>query len=431
VAGEDRFKQAVTAEGVVRISDDEDATKLRFFADTDTLQVGAAAKLRLHSRLDGGLALLTFEGDSIIAHRIITLKKGFNNLALDVDHVHFPNFTACVTAMDGRELRVAQRGFRVERQLNVTVTPKQKIYDPSAEAEVELTVTDQLGKPVVGELSLALVDEALYALFGDGTPSIRDFFQKDATRKSDFHINSSTGFEYTAVTQKVLKELLDEVARLERKDKERNQLKAATKQLQEQQLALGRPQLKREMMELAQKKSQFIPRRNSGMVPGMPITGGNKSSSALASAVTPGAGGGFGGEGIMSGEKSGKKGANPSGFFPYPNATRGERRPLQTGNGRFALDRIKGKDFFAFRLGDLNGDGEDAGGAAADPVIRRELAGAGHWLPAVVTDAKGKATVKFTLPSSASEWRLTARGVTVQTLVGQARRRWLRDRIFS
>ena len=32
--------------------------------------------------------------------------------------------------------------------------------------------------------------------------------------------------------------------------------------------------------------------------------------------------------------------------------------------------------------------------------MRRELANAGHWLPAIVTDAKGKATVKFTFPAA-------------------------------
>ena len=72
---------------------------------------------------------------------------------------------------------------------------------------------------------------------------------------------------------------------------------------------------------------------------------------------------------------------------------------------------------FAANLGDEDKDGEAAGGDAA---IRREMAGAGQWLPVIVTDAQGKATAKFTLPNSASEWRLTARGGTVQTLVGQA-----------
>ena len=245
-AGEDRFEQPVTAEGQVRISDDEDTTKLRFFADSDTLQVGADAKLRLHSRLEGGLALLTLEGDSIIEHRVLNLKAGFNEIDLEVDHVHF-ELHRRVNALDDRELRVAQRGFRVERQLNVTLKPKADTYAPGAEAEVELTVTDQLGKPVEGELSLALVDQALYTLFGDTTPEIGGFFQTGATRKSDFHVGHSGAFEYIAVTRKVLKELLDEKDRLARKNREAEQLEKASKELVRQQLALGAPQLRGEM----------------------------------------------------------------------------------------------------------------------------------------------------------------------------------------
>ena len=164
-SGKDRFDQVVTAEGGVSISDDEDATKLRFFAESDTLQVGGEAKLRLHSRLDGNLALLTFEGETIISHRVITLKRDFNNIPIAVSHEHFPNFRVCVSAMDGRELRVAHKPFIVERQLKVVVKPQKDTYAPGAKGKVDITVTDQLGKPVAAELSLALIDEALFAIF--------------------------------------------------------------------------------------------------------------------------------------------------------------------------------------------------------------------------------------------------------------------------
>ena len=394
-AGEDRFEQPVTAEGQVRISDDEDTTKLRFFADSDTLQVGADAKLRLHSRLEGGLALLTLEGDSIIEHRVLNLKAGFNEIDLEVDHVHFPNFTACVNALDDRELRVAQRGFRVERQLNVTLKPKADTYAPGAEAEVELTVTDQLGKPVEGELSLALVDQALYALFGDTTPEIGGFFQTGATRKSDFHVGHSGAFEYIAVTRKVLKELLDEKDRLARKNREAEQLEKASKELVRQQLALGAPQLRGEMTQEMSKAREL-----AGAIRNM------DGKKGLSTGIVPrfnmggGAGGGVFTNGAIPGDKRASSRSATGGFA----------------GTEFAAGRRFQRNESLFFGGKLGGEGD----AGENTIMRRELANAGHWLPAIVTDAKGKATVKFTLPSSASEWRLTARGVTVQTLVGQA-----------
>ncbi|MDP7585882.1 MAG: alpha-2-macroglobulin family protein, partial [Verrucomicrobiota bacterium] len=410
VAGEDRFKQTVSAESQVRISDEEDATKLRFFAQSDTLQVGAQAKLRLHSRIEGGLALLTLEGEEIIEHRVITLKKDFNEINLGVDHVHFPNFKACVNAMDGRELRIAQKAFTVERQLKVSVKPREETYEPAAEAEVEISVTDQLGKPVEGELSLALVDEALYSQFGDAIPHIRDFFQKDARRHADFRASSSVGFAYTAPTRKVIKELLDEKTRLARREEETKRLAQAGQQLEGRQLLLLGGDAQRELQEEMVTEVEIAGER--------PLNMPNSVTWSNASGLSSQTSGGAFADGRLQLELNGKLPSlgtvlvDPTGRF---NSHKGNARFFS----RDDLNGGKGKLLrrFAANLGDEERDGEAVGGDAA---IRREMAGVGQWLPVIVTDAKGKATAKFTLPNSTSEWRLTARGVTVQTLVGQA-----------
>ena len=58
-------------------------------------------------------------------------------------------------------------------------------------------------------------------------------------------------------------------------------------------------------------------------------------------------------------------------------------------------------------------------GGLAGVTVREEFADAGYWLPAIVTDASGKATAKIPMPEKTTQWRLTARGCTVETLVGQ------------
>ena len=57
---------------------------------------------------------------------------------------------------------------------------------------------------------------------------------------------------------------------------------------------------------------------------------------------------------------------------------------------------------------------------APHPLVRQELLDAGLWLPAVVTDAQGKATVIFEMPQKTTQWRITGRGCTVETLVGDS-----------
>ncbi len=56
----------------------------------------------------------------------------------------------------------------------------------------------------------------------------------------------------------------------------------------------------------------------------------------------------------------------------------------------------------------------------AEEAPRREIRGEGRWLPSVITGADGKAVATVPMPGTTTAWRLTARGCTVETLVGQA-----------
>ncbi len=380
-SGEDRFKQVVTAQNVMRVSDDDDATKLRLFAKTDTLPVGQAAAVRLHSRIDAKLALLTFEGETILDYRVMPIKKGYNPIALDVAHKHFPNFSVAVAAMDDRTLRTASRPFRVQRELKVTVKPVKDVYAPGAKGSVEITVTDQLGKPVRGELSLALIDEALYAVHPDRTPNILSFFQAGAYRHAEFRVASTCSFAYKAATRKVVKAYQQEKERLARRQAESQQMGQAAQQQLERQLSLAREQHSR----------WGIAQNERGRIGGGGGGGGQQTDQAtvddlsiIANANQPADTGGI----ILGG------------------------RAVQTGT------QLAGVDGTAFDVpfgGYANGQA-----AARGPRARREVHGAGRWLGSIVTDKDGKATVELPLPENTTQWRLTARGCTVETLVGQA-----------
>ena len=54
------------------------------------------------------------------------------------------------------------------------------------------------------------------------------------------------------------------------------------------------------------------------------------------------------------------------------------------------------------------------------PVIRKIFRDTAAFLPFVTTDESGKATFKITLPDNLTTWRATARGITLETLVGEA-----------
>ena len=89
-------------------------------------EVGASETLRIHSRLAQVHALVTFEGEGVIAYEVLALKSGMNPLQFTVRHGHFPNFYLGVAAIDGQQLRTTQKHFVVERKLNLKVSWKEE-----------------------------------------------------------------------------------------------------------------------------------------------------------------------------------------------------------------------------------------------------------------------------------------------------------------
>ena len=221
ITGADRFGQSIVRETSIEVSAGDDVHKLRLFADQARLKVGSEAKMRLHSRMAAGLALLTYEGETILRYQIVELHKDYNELAFKVGHDLFPNFRLAVAAIDGRDLRVTAKDFTVERELKVAVKPLKESFLPGEDGQVEITVTDQIGQAVEAELSLALVNDALFAVCPDPTVPILDFFQKDARRHAEFHTGATCAFRYNGTTRQVAKVLTDERDRLARDQDEK------------------------------------------------------------------------------------------------------------------------------------------------------------------------------------------------------------------
>ncbi len=346
--GADRFGRTVTGGAEIMVSDEEDATRLRLFAETATLQVGGQAVVRVHSRLEGALALVTIEGERILGHRVMPVEQGFNDLDLNVGHEHFPNFRVSVAVMDenaGEErgagrLREAALPFTVERRLQVAVEPEQETYQPGERARVRLIVTDQLGRPVRAEFSLALVNEALFALYPDLTPAMLDFFQAQARRHAEFRTISTIGFHYTAQTEAVDEAILAEGERLERVRWEAEGVRELRERMLGREVAATEPEI--------------------GDID----------------------------EGFIRGQ-----------FIPAPEVRAGEASIRHSQAG--------------FRA-------ESDGRLVAPDQVRRELPDEGVWLPAITTDEDGEAEVEFDMPERTAQWRLTARGGSVETLVGEA-----------
>jgi uncharacterized protein YfaS (alpha-2-macroglobulin family) len=82
---------------------------------------------------------------------------------------------------------------------------------------------------------------------------------------------------------------------------------------------------------------------------------------------------------------------------------------------RTALDLAASASRYAFMPGGMGG-----GGGAAPQVVRENFPDTAYWNAEILTDASGNAQVTMTLPDNLTTWQVDLRGVTQNTLVGQA-----------
>ncbi len=153
-------------------------------ADKSSYAVGETAQLLVRSPVTG-TALLTLERGRVRRMQPVELTGAVTYIALPVEADFVPNIFVTVqiyrptsqpldhwsyTSLPDAELLIASTELSVppeERRLKVTLAPQRPTYAPREEAEVVIQVTDVAGRPVQAELSLAIVDEAIYALSQD------------------------------------------------------------------------------------------------------------------------------------------------------------------------------------------------------------------------------------------------------------------------
>ena len=359
----DRFGNPIRVERTFFVSGDGDRVKLRILAEQTEASVGDALDLELVNRAGEGLALVTIEGETILSHRLVELAAGRTPLPFEALPEHFPNVVVSAAMMERGAFHEARLEVEVARALTLTVEAATSPVAPGDEAVFDLRATDSQGAPVEAELSLVAVDEALIARWGERTPDLVEVFAAGTRRDAGLRTTTSCTFRYEGRTREIDRDILAEGARLEAQVAFAADQEALLSNLD----ALGYVGglVDKDAGRLAERKQV-----RRGLRPGAPPAPEEEfEEDAFNSAI--GIGGGAGGK--------------FGGRF-------GGRRSLSARGGSAAYARTPGE---------LNGD----------TLV---------WIPDVVTDAEGRAQVRVRVPERSTSWRLVARGVGANTLVGGA-----------
>ncbi|MBI4582500.1 MAG: tetratricopeptide repeat protein [Planctomycetes bacterium] len=378
----DRAGTACEGGAIVRVAGDEPdlAREAHLLAEKAVYRQGEEARFFLSSPVTGRHALLTFEGEKVIDYRVLKLERTCSELAAALDDRHSPNVTAAIAIPSGPQVKdgkplgsklyTASDEILVLQYLNVAVEAEKEAYRPGDEGSILIHATDQGGREVEAELSLAVIDAGILQLEPDRTEAVKPFFY-DQRRELAVATGSSYSFVYQGVTSRKSEEVIAEELREnypEMKTAEAGKPEAAFKKADGG--AAGEKALK---IRLGARKA-----------PAEKAKDGEPAALGVAAEA-------------KEDQEMDKAAASPAPRPPAAAAPFGED--------------LLGISSLATSYG--------AGRAAfAAPRLRRHFADTAFWSPAVRTGKDGRARVSFTVPDNLTRWRAAAVGATRGSLVG-------------
>jgi len=152
---------------------------LEAFADRESYSPGDTARVLVNTEVTGASVLAVVEGREIGAVQVVKLEGHTGMVAIPLAAEHAPNCFVALHVRKGKELhsRVLELKVAARRHdLRITLAPDKASYRPREEATVAVETRDDAGSPVAAELSVGVVDEAIYALRRDDTPDPHDVF---------------------------------------------------------------------------------------------------------------------------------------------------------------------------------------------------------------------------------------------------------------
>ncbi len=156
-----------------------DAPPLKVLTDKRSYALGETAKVAVRSQVKNASVLITVEGEKLFSAQVVQLHGGLATVSVPVMAKLMPSATISASLVQDKRLAQQSVPLRIgtqARQMQVTITSDRQRYEPRQQAELTVQTRTADGKPVQSELSLAVVDESLYAIREDNPKGLFDTF---------------------------------------------------------------------------------------------------------------------------------------------------------------------------------------------------------------------------------------------------------------
>ena len=150
-----------------------DATMVRpvdIYPDKHSYKPGDTAHVLIATHSPGAHVLITTEGQQVYTWSLHAVAGDSVMVDVPIDARFEPNFFLGVTFVKNERLVDGSKNISVpaaEKVLKVTVESDKPEYRPGEKVAYTVTAQDAQGRPVSAELSLGVVDEAIYAVRPD------------------------------------------------------------------------------------------------------------------------------------------------------------------------------------------------------------------------------------------------------------------------
>lgn len=174
---------------------DSDRMAIELVPDKTSYEVGQTARVLVKSPFTSAEALVTVERAGILSQKRVQLKGPMPTIEVPITDDHRPNAFVSVLLVRGRTKPIPTKAkdpdvgapaFRMgytsllvnpeKRRLKIAIAPNKTEAKPGENIEVDLKVTDHLGKPARSEVTFYAVDEGVLSLVGYKTPDPIDVF---------------------------------------------------------------------------------------------------------------------------------------------------------------------------------------------------------------------------------------------------------------
>jgi uncharacterized protein YfaS (alpha-2-macroglobulin family) len=182
--------------------------QVELIADKDKYKVGETARILVTSPYAQATGLLTIERGHIRRYSVVNIQGGAPTIEVPLVEGDLPNVNVSLTLL-GLErapqgapadwanqvrLRAGYVNLSLDtsvKKLNVSLEPQRTPpFEPGSTVTVTVRTRDIAGNPTSGEVSLAVVDEAIYAIGGDNMPDLfGEFWGERGT-----NVSTSTSF---------------------------------------------------------------------------------------------------------------------------------------------------------------------------------------------------------------------------------------------